>query len=294
MRTSILNKNVAVKQLFLLIFTFIYFPSFAQEIVCDKISKELFLKKQHAFHKKEIIQMPVSERVIAIAKSFMDTEYVAKTLDVNTSAENLVVSLDKVDCTTFLEYVVALNYTIQQDDSTFNGFLEALENFRYRDGEVKGYASRLHYFSEWLQDNEKKGLLSVVSKELGGVPMNKQLNFMSTHAKSYPQLVASKENQKEIENIEQQISPQEIYFLPQATIKKADNAIQNGDLIALSTSINGLDVVHVGFAIKVNNKTHLLHASTTGMKVEISDKTIAEMVNSNKIQNGIVVARLTN
>lgn len=181
MRISILNKKVIVKQLLLWIITLLTFPTFAQKIVCDKISKELFLEKQHTFHKKEIVQLSVSERVIAIAKSFMDTEYVAKTLDVDTSAENLVVALNKVDCTTFLEYVVALNYTIQQEDSTFNAFLEALEKFRYRDGAVEGYASRLHYFSEWLQDNEKKGLLHIISKELGGVPMNKQLNFMSTH-----------------------------------------------------------------------------------------------------------------
>ncbi len=281
--------RIVITLALLLLFTQL---NFAQSLVCDLNSKEVFNNKQQLLSKRALGHLTGQERIIAIAKSFLGTEYVAKTLDKNTQGEDLVVALVGVDCTTFLEYVSALNYIYCRKDTSFSAFSDALKLFRYRDGELNGYVSRLHYFTEWLQNNEKKGLLTIESKALKGVEMNKILNFMSEHIDSYPQLVASKANQELIKKVEQRISPQKIHYIPQDKIKSIEQQIKDGDLIALSTSINGLDVVHVGFAIHQNGRLHLLHASTSGMKVEISDKPIAEMVQGNKIQNGIIVARL--
>ena len=291
MPTFILKKSMRFIFSLILIVAFNQINT-AQSLVCDSNSRALFEQKQQFLSKDDLKGLKSSERIIAIAKSFLGTEYVAKTLDQNTENEDLVIELVGVDCTTFLEYVSALNYIYCKKDVTFDAFTEALKLFRYRNGHLDGYVSRLHYFTEWLQDNEQKGLLSIESKNLGGVSMNKPLNFMSEHIESYPQLKASTQNQELLKEVERDISPQTIHYISQEKIKSIENEIKDGDLIALSTSIKGLDVVHVGFALHQNGRLHLLHASTTGMKVEISEKPLAEMVTGNKIQNGIIVSRL--
>jgi hypothetical protein len=55
-----------------------------------------------------------------------------------------------------------------------------------------------------------------------------------------------------------------------------------------------LDVVHVGFAKRHNNRIHLLHASLDEKKVVISSKPLAEYLIGNKNQSGIMVARAVN
>ena len=39
---------------------------------------------------------------------------------------------------------------------------------RYRGGKRRGYASRLHYFSEWISDGARRGLVRDLGAELGG------------------------------------------------------------------------------------------------------------------------------
>lgn len=46
--------------------------------------------------------------------SFLKTPYVAHTLEVN-DEEKLVVNFDEVDCTTFVEYVLALSLSPVKD-----------------------------------------------------------------------------------------------------------------------------------------------------------------------------------
>ncbi|WP_332911570.1 N-acetylmuramoyl-L-alanine amidase-like domain-containing protein [Algoriphagus boritolerans] len=68
--------------------------------------------------------------------------------------------------------------------------------------------------------------------------------------------------------------------------------IQPGDLIAITTSMKNLDIVHVGFAIEKNGRIHLMHAGTGNMQVEISDKPLSDYLKANKSQSGIMVCRL--
>lgn len=234
--------------------------------------------------------LPISTVAMEVGKKFLGTPYVAKTLEIE-GAEQLVVDLSGLDCTTFLENVVVFSRLAKKDQLSFESFGRELENLRYRQGQLDGYDSRLHYFSDWIYHNVQKGIITDVTKACGGKPYEKPINFMSTHTSAYRQL-ADTSFVRSIRLAEKEISSRDYYYIPKAEIQQNESRIASGDLVAITTSIAGLDIVHVGFAVKKNGRTHLFHASTGSMKVEISEKPLSEYLAGNKSQSGIMVCRL--
>ncbi|MDX1315584.1 MAG: DUF1460 domain-containing protein, partial [Eudoraea sp.] len=157
-------------------------------------------------------------------------------------------------------------------------------------GQLSGYASRLHYFSEWIRNNEKKGLVKDITVSLGGIPAEKRLNFMTAHRDLYPRL-SDATAYEQMEVVEETLEAQEYSYIPRSVLVKQLNNLQHGDIIALATSINGLDVTHTGIVFKKSNgEYHLLHASSRG-QVEISEKPLLEYLAGVKGNTGILVAR---
>jgi hypothetical protein len=257
----------------------------------DSTDQEIFNSIRKIAGSMSIDSLSLNDRVIEVAKMFMQTAYVGGTLDVN-EKEQLVVNFRELDCTTYLENVVALSKALSNDLVKTDDFLNELENLRYRNGKLTDYSSRLHYFSDWIYENEKKGIVRNITAEIGGEKYNKTINFMSTHVNSYPALQSDTALVKEIGETENEINKRELFFIPETNIQQQENQIQNGDLIAITTKIEGLDISHVGIAIHVNNRLHLMHASSKAKKVVISDIPLAEMLLKSKYQSGIMVARL--
>jgi len=233
---------------------------------------------------------PINEVVLAIAKSFIGTDYAANTLDA-TGKEQLVVNLQTLDCVTFYENSLVLARCIKKNKLTFDDYKKELQFVRYRDGVINGYASRLHYTSDYFFDNEKKSVLKDMTKELGGVPFKKKINFMSTHPDLYLQLKNSSENVKEIKKIEDEMNARTIYYIPKAKVKRIASQIKDGDIIGITATINGLDCTHTGIAIWQNKKLHLLHAPVPGSKVQITDLPLSDYLAKIKKDAGIIVAR---
>lgn len=232
---------------------------------------------------------PGGERIIAVGKTFIGTPYVGKTLEVN-DQESLVINLREFDCTTFVENVLAFDLLLSRQANKLDSFGNVLQNIRYREGELNGYASRLHYFTEWIADNEQKGIVSDISEEIGGKPVRKEINFMSAHRDLYPML-KDDESFEQIQNSEKKLSNRTLYFLPKEQIEEAEHLIKSGDILALATSIEGLDVTHTGFAIRQENgRIHLLHASSSG-QVEVSEQPLSEYLAAMKHNTGIYIAR---
>jgi hypothetical protein len=227
--------------------------------------------------------------LVAIGKTFLGTPYVAKTLEVG-QQESLVITLEGLDCTTYVENVLAFGLTKAMVYSTFDSFVKILEKIRYRDGKLDGYGSRLHYFTEWISDNEEKGLVQNITASLGGVEVNKKLNFMSTHRDLYPYLANDRSFQQIMET-EERIQQQPLCILSQEMLARNEDQLQSGDIIALATSIDGLDVTHTGFAIRADDgRLHLLHASSSGA-VEISKLPLVDYLKKIKNNTGVIVAR---
>ena len=219
---------------------------------------------------------------------FEGQPYVAGSLD-ESAYEQLVIKLDGFDCVTFVESVLALSRTIEAEAYSYAGFVDHMQAQRYRDGKLDGYCSRLHYFSEWILDNEQRGRVRNVTQEIGGVLLDKQLNFMSGHRDSYAPL-KDDSLYAGIVAMEANLQALQMYHIPQAAIATTYPALQGGDIVALATDIGGLDVTHTGLVFKhENGQAGLLHASTARGVVVSPD--LQAYVENNKRQIGIVIAR---
>jgi hypothetical protein len=232
---------------------------------------------------------PTASLMVKAGLFFKETPYIANTLE--TSPEQLVINLREMDCTTFAENCLAIAKTIQSGQNTFEKFASELKNIRYRDGKINGYTSRLHYFSDWIYNNQKKRYLKDISMEIANTPYNKVLNFMSTHPASYKQLKDSSQLVQTIAIQEKEISARKMYYVPETKISEIENQLKEGDIVGITTSIAGLDVAHVGILIRIDGHIHLLHASSLGERVIVSKETLEEYLLNSKSATGIMVAR---
>ncbi|WP_273568863.1 N-acetylmuramoyl-L-alanine amidase-like domain-containing protein [Maribacter halichondriae] len=260
----------------------------AQQITCSPADKQAFENK--TIEIDGLLEKDFGKTLVAIGKTFMGTPYVAKTLEIG-ETESLVINLHGLDCTTFVENVLAFGLLLKEGKSDFDSFTETLETIRYKDGTLDGYGSRLHYFSEWIRNNEQKGLLKEITSDIGGVEIKKEINFMGTHRDLYPFLEDDANFEKIVET-EKALNNESFCYLPQEQIEANEHLIQSGDIIALTTSINGLDVTHTGIATREKDgRIHLLHASTGSMEVEVSKLPLADYLKKIKNNIGIMVAR---
>jgi hypothetical protein len=232
----------------------------------------------------------VSRLVLTMGKYFLGFPYAHNTLETE-GRETLVINLREFDCFTFIENVVVLARLINEKKHTFEDFTAEMERCRYRNGIVDGYASRLHYFSDWLFDNEKKGIIKDVTSEMGGKCFLKKINYMTSHPDNYS-VLNSKRICRKMQAVERNLSEKPFYYIPKAELKKIQNAIEEEDIIAMTTSVEGLDVVHVGIVVCLNGKIHLLHASEVEKKVVISDATLYQYLAGRKTMTGIMVGRV--
>ena len=229
-----------------------------------------------------------SDLIIKVGTFFKEMPYVAHTLE--TEPEQLIVNLRELDCTTFAENCLAIAQTIKSKNPSFETFTKKLQNIRYRNGEINGYPSRIHYFSDWIYESNKRNLIKDVSKEIANIPYSLQVNFMSTHPKSYVQLkdttliplIAAQE---------QEISKRKMYFIPEEKITAFEISLQDGDIAGITTSIKGLDISHVVILQRIAGRIHILHASQTANKVILSEETLEEYLKNSKSATGIMVAR---
>ncbi len=257
------------------------------EIIQEARDQEIFKALIKKFSERK--EMPAGELLVAIGKSLEGTPYVAGTLEKGTD-EKLVVNLREMDCTTFVENCLALARTIRSGEHSYDHFLQELQQIRYRNGLRDRYPSRLHYFSEWLYNNAEKNIISLPANQFGEMYPNR-VNFMSKHPNSYQCLKARPEFIGEMEKLEKAISAKEYYFVPKEKIAAIDDLLQEGDIIGITTNIDGLDIVHSAILTRVNERIHILHASSSAKKVVVSNESLADYLAKNKIQTGIIVGR---
>ncbi len=256
-------------------FTFIFFS--------------IFLVPTFMFAQTEESKSSLSACIIENAQQLIGSPYVAGTLEVP-GHERLVCLTDKFDCVTFVEYVLALS--IYQAGNTQNKtFEDILRKLRYRHGVIDGYGSRLHYFSEWIIENEKNGFIQNITSKFSSSLYKKNIRFMTSNVSKYPPL-ADKKELKKVRLAEQRISEHTWNYIPKSKINHISDQILSGDIIAITTDIKDLDIVHTGFAIRSEDGVHLLHASESEGKVVISKKTLHDYLKSHKQQSGIMVLRV--
>mgnify|MGYP001207971833 CR=1 FL=1 len=246
-----------------------------------------------------LAELPMGELVARIGETFVGTPYAPHTLEV-AGEERLVVELQELDCVTFVENVLALARFVQMapqvmlDDPADRYrpfFAGILERIRYRGGTLDGYSSRLHYFSEWISDNSDKGILRDISQELGGVVDTERIDFMTTHADAYRQLGEDPQFLPALEAVESRLNESPRFYVPEERIEEVAGGIRDGDVIAVTSTVAGLDIAHTGIALWRDGRLHLLHAPLVGGVVQISEVPLAERILRIRSQDGVMVAR---
>lgn len=230
--------------------------------------------------------------MLAIAGEFTGNKYIAGTLEQG-SNEPLVINTQELDCTTFVEQVVAIYATVNEGKEGFRDMCTNLQRIRYRGGIRSGYASRLHYISQWIADSAKQHIIHEIDYGPVGRTLPIDLHYMSTHPASYKQLQENSTLVKEIAKWERAMHGIEAAYIPKQELLRTANElpVYDGDIIALTTNIKGLDVTHIGFAFWENGKLHLLHASSAAGKVIKDHKNLYEYQKNKKNQTGIRVFR---
>ena len=217
--------------------------------------------------------------------SLLDVPYVGRTLEVN-PREELVVNLRELDCTTFVETVLALTLTTRQGGRKWDDYCQTLTRIRYRGGQMKGYVSRNHYFSQWIESNVKLGLISerMGKKDDKYFPFTAtqhiNVHYMSQHPDLYPMLKGKQDDIARIRRYEEEINGTAVRYIPSRLLgrdRKTLRCVEDGDILALVTSRDGLDISHVGIAEwGSDGKLHLLNASSIYKKVVLDDISLYE------------------
>lgn len=261
--------------------------------------------------------LPIGTLTQRVGESFIGSEYQANLLDralQNTSQnalqnalqngsgqEILTASLQQFDCVLFVETVLALAQMFKEPNLTDTQaetlFFKVLQQYRYRNGILGNYCSRLHYFSDWILDHNRRGLVQEMGRSLGGIPIDRQLSFMSQNWKKYPTLVASPTFRTCIAETEAAIDTKNIFYIPTQQISQHYAKLQPGDVVGIVTRMKELDVTHSGLVyqrIDANgtagaSRTGLLHTSVrSGVKISPD---LATYVGNVDGAIGIVVAR---
>ena len=244
---------------------------------------------------KEAASLPKDScRTLHFAKQMLGVPYVAGTLDGN-EEEQLVVRTDALDCTTFVETVLAFCIADKRGERDFEGFKKALTDVRYRDGILNGYTSRLHYFSDWIRNNEQMGFVKECTSETScAQPKELWLDFMTTHVDSYLPMKKDASLVEEMAAQEKNWQGTVVSYIPKEKLNLSSDElkIKDGDVLALVTNIKGLDIVHVGFAFWREGKLHLLHASSSAKKVIEDPKTQYESSKNTKAHIGLRAIRV--
>ena len=311
-----INKNLLSKQIFK--FPQMYFPfggrgailSILLLLTLPKAEAQQAVKKKLPTHQevfKEKMKLPkpatMAQGVVEFGKTFLGNPYPKSYINPKLNAEGkvqlqpisqevLVVNLRVFDCVTFAESMIALTQTSRSNTPNFETFKQNIAKLRYRNAEID-YAARLHYFSDWLFENEKRGILKNMTKEIGGEILNKNIFYMSYKKDTLYGNMADPTTYNRMVAVENEMTNREKYYIPKDKVADIESNIKSGDIIGITNRLDGMDMAHVGIAIRQNGRIYMMHASSQFHQVMMTDVPLADYLARNKGQTGIMVGRLT-
>lgn len=237
----------------------------------------------------DLSESSMEEIMQKVAKHFLGATYQAGLLE-NFKKEKLFISFKKFDCVLFVETVLAIARNIAINDMGYRTFTKHLQEQRYINGLINGYCSRLHYFSDWINDNQKRKSVKNITAELGGIKFDKKLYFMSKNRNLYPKLATDEINYKSIIERENEINKTILKYIPNNKVKQIYSQLKSGDIISIATNIDGLDVTHTGLIYQtIEGNIDFIHASPAG-EVTIA-RDLQNYVVNVKNSIGIIVTR---
>jgi hypothetical protein len=255
----------------------------------DEATQQKFTAVRQKIQDSNWRALPLGKLIAKVGLELVDAPYVGGTLD-GSGRERCTVDMLRLDCVTLFEVSLNMGRIMKQGKDSLHDLIEAVTFTRYRDGVLSDYTSRLHYTSDWIENNIQKGTVVDVTSQLGGKPFPLALGFMSQNPKYYPALVENPQLVPVMQTIEQRVNLTSRTIIRKEDIASIEEKLQDGDIIAIATSKKGLDYSHTGLIVREGNKARFLHASSVKKKVML-DGPISEYVNRAESNLGITVLR---
>ncbi|MBR2101976.1 MAG: DUF1460 domain-containing protein [Prevotella sp.] len=248
---------------------------------------------------KEARQQPSgTNMVIWFGRQLQGVPYVAHTLE-PFDKERLIVNLRELDCTTFVENVVALTMCHKDSLCSFEAFCHILQKLRYEQGDVPAYIKRNHYFTSWIEDNSSMGFCYELQSP--NPPFTAlqtiHVDYMTKNVDKYRMLTVNPQDVPEIRKMEESIEGKKYRYIPISEInntKLLRETVHDGDILAIITNVKGLDTQHIALALWHDDGLHILHASSVRKKVVDEPVPLKQYLINRKTTPGIRVVRIRN
>lgn len=242
--------------------------------------------------------LPIGERTAAVGQALVGTRYKHFTLEIDNRIESPSVNFQGMDCWTFFE--IALGFARMLNDPESNWTPERLLHYieldRYRGGECTGdYLSRLHYLEDWLYDNNRRGLVEDLTRDLGGRSVPHSAREMTAGWRHYRYLAANRSLLGPLARMEAKVSSRPLYEIPKDRVAGIESKLRSGDIIGI-ISRDGRrlrSTAHVGLALRTNDGVlHFMHASSpSNYGRVVVDSELSKYLYRYRSDSGILVAR---
>jgi Protein of unknown function (DUF1460) len=203
----------------------------------------------------------IGSRIEVISRHFLGRPYQTNPLIGSAdSAEVFTASIDRFDCVTYIETVVALARA-----SNVDGFIEWLRKIRYERGRIR-WDRRNHYMTLWIRNNVREGIIRRVSMiAVATVSIERVLNVVPGLA---PKRIRIRCVAKPA--------------LPQCVAR-----LRSGDVICFVSTHKHLDVFHAGIIVRDGKKILMRHASRS--QGGVVEQGLSEFLKANRMAGVIVV-----
>ena len=212
--------------------------------------------------------LPIGERTATVGRALVGTRYKSFTLEIDNRIEAPSANFYGMDCWTFFE--IALGFARMLNEPEINWTPETLLHYieldRYRGGGCTGeYLSRLHYLEDWLADNDRRGLVDDLTRQLGGVRVRHAAHEMTIGWKHYRYLAANPSLLRPLAQMEARVTERPLYEIPKRRVAAIESKLRTGDIIGIISRDRpgSYSTSHVGLAYRTGDGVlHFLHASS--------------------------------
>jgi hypothetical protein len=241
--------------------------------------------------------LPIGQRTAAAGQALVGTRYKHFTLEIDNRIEAPSVNFQGMDCWTFFEIALAFARMLDEPEENWTPerLLHYIELDRYRGGECTGdYLSRLHYLEDWLFDNDRRGLVVDLTRELGGASVSHSAREMTVGWRHYRYLAHNRSLLGPLAQMEARVSSRPLYQIPKRRVAAVEPKLRSGDIIGIiSRDRSGLySTSHVGLALRTSDGLHFMHASSPGNSGRVVvDSRLSSYLARYRSDSGILVAR---
>ncbi len=283
-----------IKNKFLLLF-FFFVPAFAQQQTDPVKLHEVGNSKQEIIRfisRQTGYSFCYHDFIMATLNRFEGVRYGAGAN--GCSADQLLINTTSFDCVTFIETFLAMAFTTYDlrknpfalEDEIFQLFSKYLMLIRYYENKpTDSWDNRINYYTEQLFKLADLGLLVPVTEN--AKRYDKKINYISSHKYKFRGI----KNWQRIRQTERFLTKRPKYYYPLKDIEKCYLPVaREGDIVALTTTVEGLEVSHTGIITLKNGRLYFSHASQKHKKLKMEEDFL-EYLNTRSTITGILVFR---